>query len=207
MTNIEAILEKFQEFNPDPKCEIVYDTDFNFLVGIVLSAQTTDKRVNMIGENLFKIIKTPVDVINFGIENLEESIKSLGFFRTKSKNIYSMAERLVKEFDGNVPYDFDALITLPGVGRKTASVFLNTLTGGNYIAVDTHVQRLAKRLGFSKGNTPFEIEQDLKNNIPERFQSKISNWLVLHGRYICKAKNPSCEKCFIKDLCESNDKK
>ena len=89
MTNIEAILEKFQEFNPDPKCEIVYDTDFNFLVGIVLSAQTTDKRVNMIGENLFKIIKTPVDVINFGIENLEESIKSLGFFRTKSKNIYS----------------------------------------------------------------------------------------------------------------------
>ena len=173
MTNIEAILEKFQEFNPDPKCEIVYDTDFNFLVGIVLSAQTTDKRVNMIGENLFKIIKTPVDVINFGIENLEESIKSLGFFRTKSKNIYSMSERVVKEFGGNVPYDFDSLITLPGVGRKTASVFLNTLTGGNYIAVDTHVQRLAKRLGFSKGNTPFEIEQDLKKNIPERFQSKI----------------------------------
>ena len=207
MVNVEAILEKFQEFNPEPKCEIIYDTDFNLLVGIVLSAQTTDKRVNIVGKSLFKIIKSPNDVINFGIENLENAIKSLGFFRTKSKNIYALSDRLIKNFGGKVPYDFDELITLPGVGRKTASVFLNTVTGENYIAVDTHVQRLAKRLGFSNGNTPLQVEQDLKKIIPEKFQSKISNWLVLHGRYICKAKKPACEKCFIRDLCPSNDKK
>jgi len=206
MSNVKAILERFLKNNPEPRCELDYSTDFNFLVAIILSAQTTDKRVNIVTKELFKTIKTPQDALDLGEKKFEEAIKSIGMFRTKAKNILKLSEILVKEYGGKIPYDFDRLVELPGIGRKTASVFLNTLTGANYIAVDTHVERLSRRLGFSGGKSPFEIENDLKMLIPEEYQSRISNWLVLHGRYVCKAKKPDCKNCMIQDLCQSEDK-
>ena len=206
MSNVKAILERFLKNNPEPRCELDYSTDFNFLVAIILSAQTTDKRVNIVTKELFKTIKNPQDALDLGAEKFEDAIKSIGMFRTKARNILKLSEILVKEYGGKIPYDFDQLIRLPGIGRKTASVFLNTLTGANCIAVDTHVERLSRRLGFSRGKSPFEIENDLKMLIPEEYQNRISNWLVLHGRYVCKAKKPDCKNCMLADLCNSEDK-
>lgn len=207
MDNVKAILKIFEENNPNPRCELNYSTDFNFLVAIILSAQTTDKRVNIVTEKLFEKVKNPWDVLDLGKSNFEEAIKTIGLFHSKTKNIFKLSEKLIEEFDGKVPYEFEKLIELPGVGRKTASVFLNTLKGENYIAVDTHVFRVANRLGFSNGKTPLDVENDLNKKIPEEYKNKISNWLVLHGRYVCKAKNPNCNDCIIKLLCHSKDKK
>jgi len=207
MSNVKAILGKFLKDNPAPKCELNYSTDFNFLVAIILSAQSTDKRVNIVTEELFKTLKTPQDVLDLGIEKLEKSIKTIGMYRSKARNILKLSDKLITEHNGKLPYNFSKLLELPGVGRKTASVFLNTLTGANYIAVDTHVERLSRRLGFSQGKNPLEIENDLKIIIPKEYQNRISNWLVLHGRYVCKAKKPDCKNCIISDLCQSSDKK
>lgn len=232
MDIIEDILEKFEKFNPNPKTELNYINEFTFLVAIILSAQATDKQVNIVTKNLFKEIQFPKDVLKIGNEKLESLVKSIGLFKNKAKNIYKLSEILIEKYDSKVPHDFNDLISLPGVGRKTASVFLNEILHERRIAVDTHVLRLVQRIGFlnhvSNNNsekissdekldfskqkkknefqnikyTPENVEKALFKVVPLKYQDRVSNWLVLHGRYVCTARNPKCEKCIIKDYCD-----
>lgn len=213
MVNIEEILKIFAENSPDPKMELNFPNEFTLLIAIILSAQTTDKRVNIVTEKLFKIVSTPEDIINLGEHNLSECIKTVGLFKSKCRYIMNLSKILIEKYESSIPKNFDILITLPGIGRKTASVFLNTVLGENRIAVDTHVQRLFSIIGFNenipeyknlKKYTPKQVEDGLFKIIPEKYQSRISNWLVLHGRYVCTAKKPKCDACKISKYCKKN---
>lgn len=222
MVNIEEILKIFAENFPEPKTELNFTNEFTFLIAIILSAQSTDKRVNIVTNDLFQAIKSPKDVLDLGAEKLSEYIKTVGLFKSKCKYIMDLSKILIEKYDSVIPKEFDILTTLPGVGRKTASVFLNTVLGEKRIAVDTHVQRLFSRIGFDsnitnentkhlkkihdtkKQYTPKQIEEYLFQIIPQKYQDKISNWLVLHGRYVCTAKKPKCETCKISKYCKKN---
>ena len=201
-----AIFERLRAANPDPQSELGYRTPFELLVAVVLSAQSTDKGVNKVTAALFPIANTPAGIARLGVEKLQPYLQSLGLFRTKSKNVIALAHAIEHEHDGEVPADFTALSKLPGVGRKTANVVLNTAFGHPTIGVDTHVFRVANRTGLAPGKDVEEVEAKLMQAVPKEFQLNAHHWLILHGRYVCVARAPKCGECPIRDLCEYRDK-
>jgi len=199
--DIAQIFAIFAQANPTPTTELIYATPFELLVAVVLSAQATDVSVNKATKTLFKLANTPAAILKLGLSQLEDYIKTIGLFRSKAKNIMGLCEILITQHQGQVPRDFEQLVALPGVGRKTANVVLNTLHGVNRIAVDTHVFRVSNRTGIAQGKTPLEVENKLYKNIPQQYQQHAHHWLILHGRYVCKARNPLCSSCPIADYC------
>jgi endonuclease-3 len=197
----KAIFERLAAANPAPKGELQYLNPFTLLVAVVLSAQTTDAGVNKVTPALFAIASTPAKIAALGVERLAERIKTIGLYRTKAKNVIALSRAIVEQHGGETPRDREALEALPGVGRKTANVVLNTAFGEPTIAVDTHVFRLANRLGIAPGKTPREVEDELMRVVPQRFLPHAHHWLILHGRYVCKARQPLCGVCVLVDLC------
>jgi endonuclease-3 len=201
MNNIEDILQVFAENNPNPSIELDYTNNFTLLVAVVLSARMTDKGVNKATKELFKKADSPEAMLNLGEDGLRSYIKTIGLYPTKAKNIIALSKILVSKHNGNVPDNMDALIGLPGVGRKSANVILNTAFGKSTMPVDTHVQRVSNRLGFSAHKDPNKVEQDLLKIIPSALLGKAHHWLVLHGRYVCKSQRPKCDKCPVSQWC------
>jgi endonuclease-3 len=205
----EQILEFFRrlaEANPSPTTELDYTNPYTLLVAVVLSAQATDASVNIATRPLFNSIRTPKQMVDFGEERLREAIKAIGLFNTKAKNVVALSQALIDEYGGEVPRTRDELQTLPGVGRKTANVLLNTAFGEETFAVDTHVFRVCNRTGLAPGKTPDEVEAKLDRIVPEPFRRDAHHWLILHGRYICKARLPECWRCPVMDLCRYQPK-
>jgi endonuclease III len=197
----EQAFRRFQAARPEPKGELEHLNPFTLLVAVVLSAQATDAGVNKATRNLFPRADTPEKMLALGEARVREAIRSLGFFNVKSKNVIALAQRLVDEHGGQVPRTREALEALPGVGRKTANVVLNVAFGEATIAVDTHVFRVANRTGLAPGKTPLEVEMRLLEVVPPEYLQHAHHWLILHGRYVCKAMRPLCEQCLINDLC------
>lgn len=204
---ILEIMKIFQKEDPNPRCELDYKNTFTLLVAVVLSAQSTDKGVNKATKALFEVADTPQKMADLGLEKIKEYIKTIGLYNNKAKNILALSQELVEKYHGEVPEDREALENLPGVGRKTANVVLNVWFNQPTLAVDTHVMRISQRLGFSEGKTPLAIEQDLMKVLPLEYVKNANHWLVLFGRYICKAQKPDCEKCPIASYCHSKDKR
>ena len=200
------IMKRLAELRPNPKSELEYQTPFELLVAVVLSAQATDKSVNLATRELYPVANTPEAIYKLGIEGLTPYIKTIGLYRNKAKHVIALCEKLIKEYDGQVPDDREALESLPGVGRKTANVVLNVAFGHPTIAVDTHIFRVSNRTGFAPGKTPEEVEKKLLKFVPEEFKKDAHHWLLLHGRYCCKAAKPECGTCPIADLCEFKKK-
>jgi len=203
---VRQIFERFAAANPEPKGELEHANPFTLLVAVVLSAQATDAGVNKATRALFKVADTPARMAALGEEKLREYVKTIGLYRNKARNIILLSRKLVAEFGGEVPRDRVALETLPGVGRKTANVVMNVAFGAPTMAVDTHVFRVASRLGLSKGKTPLAVEEDLMRIVPPEHGVHAHHWLILHGRYVCKARKPECARCLIRDLCPFKDK-
>ena len=199
--DVEAFYARLAETNPEPRTELEYVNPFTLLVAVVLSAQATDVSVNKATETLFRVADTPERMIALGEAELREHIKTIGLFNTKAKNVIALAKRLIAEHGGAVPGNRAALEALPGVGRKTANVVLNAAFGEPTIAVDTHVFRLANRTGLAPGKTPAEVEAGLDRVTPARWKPGAHHWLILHGRYVCKARKPDCLACVVNDLC------
>ncbi len=200
------IYRRLQAANPDPKTELVYRTPFELLVAVVLSAQATDKSVNLATAELFKEHNTPEKIAKLGAARLEKYIKTIGLYRTKAKNVVGLSKILMEEHGGAVPAEREALERLPGVGRKTANVVLNTAFGQPTMAVDTHIFRVANRTGLAPGKDPREVEDKLVKFTPPEYLHNAHHWLILHGRYVCLARKPGCPKCIIRDLCEFRQK-
>ena len=196
------IYTRLRQQNPNPRSELEYGTPFELLVAVVLSAQATDKSVNLATAKLFRVANTPQAMVKLGEARLIPYIQTIGLFRTKAKNVVALSRQLIAEHAGNVPSDHDALTKLPGVGRKTANVVLNVAFGHPTIAVDTHIFRVANRTGLAPGKTPREVETALLANTPPQFRKDAHHWLLLHGRYVCTARSPACPTCIIRDLCE-----
>jgi endonuclease-3 len=203
---IAEIFRRFQDIEPEPKGELESVNDFTFLVAVVLSAQATDVGVNRATSALFKAVDTPQKMLALGEEGLREYIKSIGLYRAKAKNVIALSKILVEEHGGKVPPEREALEALPGVGRKTANVVLNNIFGESTIAVDTHLFRLGNRTGLAPGKSPHEVEKNLLKVIPKEYLRHAHHWLILHGRYICKARRPECWRCHIADLCQFREK-
>jgi endonuclease-3 len=200
------IFERFRAANPHPKTELAYRTPFQLLVAVVLSAQATDKSVNLATAKLFPVANTPEKIFKMGEEKLTAYIKTIGLFRTKAKNVIGLSKIILEEYDGEVPPTREQLESLPGVGRKTANVVLNTAFGQPTMAVDTHIFRVANRTGLGPGKDPLEVEQKLLKFTPPEFLMHAHHWLILHGRYVCVARTPKCPECMIKDLCGFKNK-
>ena len=202
--NREATFEFFRrlaEDNPAPETELEYGNTYQLLVAVVLSAQATDLGVNKATRALFREVKTPTQMIALGENGLKAHIKTIGLFNSKAKNVIALSEKLVGEHGGEVPADRDTLVTLPGVGRKTANVVMNCAFGEETFAVDTHVFRVSNRTGLARGKTPEQIEAKLEKRVPQPFRRHAHHWLILHGRYTCKARVPECWRCPVVDLC------
>jgi len=191
---------------PNPQSELNYQSPFELLVAVVLSAQATDKSVNLATEKLFPIANTPQAIVNMGVDGLIPYIKTIGLYRNKAKNVVALSEQLINEFKGEVPRTREELESLPGVGRKTANVVLNVAFGEPTIAVDTHIFRVSNRTKFATGKTPEEVEKKLVRYVPAEFKKDAHHWLLLHGRYCCKATKPDCAHCPIFELCEYKEK-
>lgn len=200
------IFTRFQQANPEPKTELEYSTPFELLAAVLLSAQATDKGVNIATRKLFAVANTPVAIAALGIEGVEEYIKTIGLFRSKAKHLVQTAEILRDQFNGEVPTNREDLESLPGVGRKTANVVLNTAFGQLTMAVDTHIFRVSNRTGIAPGKDVLAVEKALLKFIPKEFMLNAHHWLILHGRYVCKARKPECTRCSILDLCEFKKK-
>jgi endonuclease III len=200
------IYERLARANPNPTTELRYTTPFELLVAVVLSAQATDLSVNKATVELFKAANTPQAMLDLGETGLKDYIKTIGLFNSKAKNLIATCRALVTEHAGVVPRERDALEALPGVGRKTANVILNTAFGEATIAVDTHIFRVANRIGLARGGTVREVEDELVKVTPAEFARNAHHWLILHGRYVCKARKPACPVCIIADLCEYPEK-
>ena len=200
------IFERFRAANPHPKTELVYGTPYELLVSVVLSAQATDKSVNLATQKLFKEFNTPASIAKLGVAGLEEFIRTIGLFRMKAKNVVALSRILIDKHDGEVPQTREALESLPGVGRKTANVVLNVAFHQPTMAVDTHIFRVANRTGLGPGKDPLEVEQKLVKFTPPEFLQHAHHWLILHGRYTCVARKPRCPTCSIRDLCEFKKK-
>lgn len=198
---IGQIFTKLLQNTPNPGVELVYKSNFELLIAVLLSAQTTDIAVNKATAKLFKAANTPKQMLDLGLDNIKQYIKTIGLYNTKANNVIKTCQMLINKFDSQIPDTREDLESLPGVGRKTASVILNTAFATPAIAVDTHVLRLANRIGLAKGKTPPEIEKQLLKIIPKKFISQTSNLLILHGRYVCTAKKPKCNECIISSLC------
>lgn len=205
-TTINKIFSILQRLNPNPTTELHYSNDFELLIAVILSAQATDISVNKATAELFKAANSPQEILDLGETKLKGYIKTIGLFNTKASNIIKACKKLVKDFNSKVPNTREELESLPGVGRKTANVVLNTAFGHATIAVDTHIFRVAKRLGIATGTTPLAVELQLNALIPEKFKKDAHHWLILHGRYICKARVPLCLECPIRQYCEYPDK-
>jgi len=205
-TKRRAIFERLRSLNPHPTTELEYSSPFELLVAVVLSAQATDRSVNLATRKLFPIARTPAAMIKLGEEGLTEYIRTIGLYRTKAKNVIRLSQQLVDKHAGQVPRDREALESLPGVGRKTANVVLNTAYGEPTIAVDTHIFRVANRTGLAPGADVEEVERRLEKFTPDEFRKDCHHWLILHGRYICKARLPECWRCPIADWCEYRPK-
>ncbi len=201
-----AIFERFRAANPEPRGELEFTTAFELLVAVILSAQATDKSVNLATRALYQRANTPQSLLKLGVSGLEAYVKSIGLFRTKAKNIIATCRMLLEKHHGEVPRDRTALEELPGVGRKTANVVLNIAFGEPTIAVDTHIFRIANRTGLAPGKDPLAVEQKLLKVIPDEFRLHAHHWLILHGRYVCIARKPRCTECLIRDLCEYRQK-
>ncbi|MBL0725910.1 MAG: endonuclease III [Alphaproteobacteria bacterium] len=204
---IRQICKIFNSINPDPKIELKSINNFTLLIAIVLSAQSTDKMVNRCTESLFKVCATPEDVLSIGKAKFTEYVKYIGIYRNKTNYIFCLSQVLLQDYNGIVPSTFKELIKLPGVGAKTANVFLNSAFGKPTIGVDRHILRIVKKIGISNGETPDAVMKDLKHIIPVKYHKQIHHWLVLHGRYICKATKQLCSKCPISSCCEEFNKK
>jgi len=196
------IIKVFEQQNPHPKIELVYTNPFTLVVAVLLSAQATDKLVNRVTHDLFQMIHTPEDVVAMGLNALTEAVRRINYYRNKAKYIFALSQKLIEHHQSIVPNTREALMTLPGIGRKSANVILGALYDKPYIPVDTHVFRVTQRIGICKGKTPEEIEQQLDRLTPDAYKSRIGGWFVLHGRYICKAKNPLCNTCPLKAWCD-----
>ena len=201
-----AVFERLSAANPHPTSELAHRTPFELLVAVVLSAQATDKGVNKATAKLFPIANTPSAMLRLGVDGLIPYVQSIGLFRNKAKNIIGLSAILLREHGGEVPAHREALEKLPGVGRKTANVVLNVAFQQPTIAVDTHVFRVANRIGLAPGKTPDEVEKKLVKFVPDEFKLHAHHWLILHGRYVCVARLPHCGACTIRDLCEFRDK-
>ena len=201
------IFLRLQAANPHPVTELEYHSPFELLVAVILSAQATDVSVNHATRQLFPVANTPQAILDLGEEKLREFIQRIGLYQTKAKHLIQTCRALVKQHDDEVPQTREALEALPGVGRKTANVILNTAFGQPTIAVDTHIFRIANRIGLAPGKTVLEVENKLLKVVPDEFKHDAHHWLILHGRYICQARKPKCGVCLIVDLCEYRDKK
>jgi len=201
-----AIYEKLRQLNPHPTTELAYSTPFELLVAVVLSAQATDRSVNAATRVLYKVANTPAAMVKLGEERLTEYIKTIGLFRTKARNVIRLSQLLLERHGGEVPREREALEALPGVGRKTANVVLNTAFGEPTIAVDTHIFRVSNRTNLAPGATVDEVEARLQKFTPDEFRKDAHHWLILHGRYICKARAPECWRCPIAEWCEYKPK-
>lgn len=201
-TKRHEIYTRLRAANPEPTTELHYTSPFELLVAVVLSAQSTDVGVNKATARLFPVANTPQKIVELGLEGVREHIKTIGLFNGKAKNVIALSEILLRDHGGEVPRDRDALEALPGVGRKTANVVLNTAFGEHTIAVDTHIFRVANRTGLAKGKTVRQVEDRLIKFTAAEFARDAHHWLILHGRYICKARKPDCPRCSIIDLCE-----
>jgi endonuclease-3 len=202
----QAIFARFAEANPQPRTELIYQSAFELLVAVILSAQATDKSVNKATAELFRAANAPAAIRALGVKGLSKYIKSIGLYNAKAKNIVAMSHLLLERHGGEVPTTREALEELPGVGRKTANVILNTAFGQPTIAVDTHIFRVANRTGIAPGKTVREVEDRLLKFVPPQFLLDAHHWLILHGRYVCKARRPACPDCIIADLCEYRHK-
>ena len=203
---VHEIFTRFQKANPEPKGELEHVNAFTLLVAVVLSAQATDVGVNKATRPLFAVADTPQKMLALGEDRVRDYIKTIGLFRNKAKNVITLCEQLIREHGGEVPRTREALETLAGVGRKTANVVLNMAFGQETIAVDTHLFRVANRIPLAIGKTPLAVELGLERVIPAPFMRHAHHWLILHGRYVCKARKPACERCLIADLCTSPEK-
>lgn len=200
------IFRRFQAQNSAPSTELIYHSEFELLISVMLSAQATDISVNKATASLYKIANTPENILALGEAGLKKYIKTIGLFNSKAKNIIKTCEILINQHHSQVPKNREALEKLPGVGRKTANVILNTAFGQPTVAVDTHIFRVANRTKMATGKTPLEVELKLLKTIPPEYLRDAHHWLILHGRYVCKARQPSCASCVIRDLCEFKDK-
>lgn len=206
LAKVAEIFRRFEAASPHPKGELDFVNPFTLLVAVVLSAQATDTGVNKATRPLFAIADSPEKMLALGEDKLRDMIKTIGLYRAKAKNVMALSLRLIKDFGSKVPYSREALETLPGVGRKTANVVLNIAYGEPRIAVDTHIFRVSNRIPLAPGKTPLDVERGLEMIIPDRYKLHAHHWLILHGRYVCKARRPDCPRCLIADLCEWPDK-
>ena len=202
----QEIFARFRAANAQPRTELIYESPFELLVAVILSAQATDKSVNKATAELFRTANTPAAMLALGAKGLSKYVKSIGLYNAKAKNIIAMCRLLLERHAGEVPATREALEELPGVGRKTANVILNTAFGQATIAVDTHIFRVANRTGIAPGKTVREVEEKLMKFVPPEFRLDAHHWLILHGRYVCKARRPACPICIIADLCEYRHK-
>ena len=199
-----SLFERFKSENPVPKTELIATNNYTLLVSVVLSAQATDKSVNKATESLYKIVDTPQKMLELGEEGLIGYIKSIGLYKNKAKNVIALSKILIEKFNSEIPKTREDLMSLPGVGRKTANVILNVVYGEKTMPVDTHLLRISPRIGLSFGTTPESIERDLLKIIPDEYMQHAHHWLILHGRYVCTARNPKCSECLISDICQHN---
>jgi len=204
--DVEEMFRRFEAANPEPKGELHYVNPYTLLVAVVLSAQATDEGVNKATKPLFAIADTPQKMVALGEDTVRDAIKTIGLFRGKAKNVIMLSQQLIDRHGGQVPDDREALEALPGVGRKTANVVLNIAFGHPTIAVDTHLFRLGNRTGLAPGKTPLEVEQALLKMVPRTYGRHAHHWLILHGRYVCKARKPACWRCLISDICKFRPK-
>lgn len=202
---ITEVFSRFQKANPEPKSDLIFLNPFTCIVSVVLSAQATDKSVNKATEALYKIADTPEKMLALGEDGLISYIKTIGLYRVKAKNVMGLCRLLIEKFNSTVPRERDDLESLPGVGRKTANVVLNVVYGEPTMPVDTHLLRISPRIGLSAGKTPVQVEKDLLECIPNKFLDHAHHWLILQGRYVCVARNPKCNECFISDICKKNE--
>lgn len=205
-TKRQAIFERLRAANPEPRGELEYSTPFELLIAVILSAQATDRSVNLATRELYKKANTPKALLALGVKGVEAYVKSIGLYRTKAKNIIATCKLLLERHGGEVPRDREALQALPGVGRKTANVVLNIAFGEPTIAVDTHIFRISNRTGIAPGKDPLAVEQKLLKFVPQEFRLHAHHWLILHGRYVCLARKPRCPECLISELCEFRGK-
>lgn len=200
------IFARFKNANPKPVTELDYSTPFELLIAVILSAQATDKSVNLASARLFKVANTPKKILALGEAGLMDYVKSIGLYRAKTKNILALCRTLIERYGGEIPRTREELEALPGIGRKTANVVMNTAFGERVIAVDTHVFRVANRTRIATGKDPREVENRLMKFVPDEYRTDAHHWLILHGRYICVARKPKCPECLINDLCEYSAK-
>ena len=202
---IVEVMERLKKANPSPQSELKWTSPFTLLVSVVLSAQATDKSVNLATEKLWKVADTPQKILELGEEGLISYIKSIGLYKSKAKHVIGLCQKLIDDFGGEVPKSREKLMSLPGVGRKTANVVLNVVWNEPTMPVDTHLMRICPKIGLAEGKNPLEVEQSLLKRIPQEYMNHAHHWFILHGRYVCTARSPKCEDCLINDICKHNE--